>query len=447
LNTAWEPTPLGDLLKRSEKIVTINPLETYKQVTVRLWGRGVILRDEVSGSEISAAKRYEVKPRQFILSKIDARNGAFGLVPPDLDGAVVSGDFPVFDINSDRLEPKYLEWKSKTEEFVDLCRAASEGTTNRVRLKEGKFLRLSISLPPLPEQRRIVAKIEALAARIDEARRLRKQVRDQELLQLRNSAFRLVFQGKVNKHDSNDTPVSELIDKMKTLKAQLIEEKKIKKEIPFPAINETEKLYHIPDNWEWVRLRDICELITDGSHLTPHYVDNGMMFISAQNVKPYKFMPENHKYILYEEYLSFISHAKPEKGDILMTRVGAMIGEAAIIDQDLDFAIYVSLCLIRPFKECIHIPFLLHWLNSPYGAASSKRNTLGRGHSQGNLNLNLINRFIIPLPPLNEQQRIANYLDQFQQKVDSLRQLQEQTAAELDALLPAILDRAFRGEL
>ena len=130
-----------------------------------------------------------------------------------------------------------------------------------------------------------------------------------------------------------------------------------------------------------------------------------------------------------------------------MTRVGAMIGEAAIIDQDLDFAIYVSLCLIRPFKEYIHIPYLLHWLNSPYGAASSKRNTLGRGHSQGNLNLNLINRFVIPLPPLNEQQRIANYLDQFQQKVDLLRQLQEQTAAELDALLPAILDRAFRGEL
>ena len=135
-------------------------------MTVRLWGNGVILRDEVSGSEISAAKRYEVKPGQFILSKIDARNGAFGLVPHDLDGAVVSGDFPVFDINLDRLEPKYLEWKSKTGEFVDLCRVASEGTTNRVRLKEDKFLRLSISLPPLPEQRRIVAKIEAWPSRL-----------------------------------------------------------------------------------------------------------------------------------------------------------------------------------------------------------------------------------------------------------------------------------------
>jgi type I restriction enzyme, S subunit len=103
LNAGWEPTPLGDLLKRSEKVVNINPLETYKQVTVRLWGHGVILRDEVSGSEISAAKRYEVKPGQFILSKIDARNGAFGLVPPALDRAVVSGDFPVFDINPNRL--------------------------------------------------------------------------------------------------------------------------------------------------------------------------------------------------------------------------------------------------------------------------------------------------------------------------------------------------------
>jgi len=170
LRKGWEPTPLGDLLTRSDKAVNINPLETYKQVTVKLWGLGVILRDIVSGSEISAAKRYEAKPGQFILSKIDARNGAFGLVPLDLDGAVVSGDFPVFDINPDRLEPKYLEWKSKTKEFVGLCRVASEGTTNRVRLKEDKFLRLKFLLPPLPEQQRIVAKIEALAVKIAEAK-------------------------------------------------------------------------------------------------------------------------------------------------------------------------------------------------------------------------------------------------------------------------------------
>jgi type I restriction enzyme S subunit len=72
LNKGWEPAPLGDLLTRSAKVININPLETYKQVTIKLWGQGVVLRDEVSGAEISATKRYEAKPGQFILSKIDA---------------------------------------------------------------------------------------------------------------------------------------------------------------------------------------------------------------------------------------------------------------------------------------------------------------------------------------------------------------------------------------
>jgi type I restriction enzyme S subunit len=97
-------------------------------------------------------------------------------VHPNLDGAAVSGDFPLFDINPERLEQKFLEWKSKTGEFVDLCRSVSEGTTNRVRLKEDRFLRLEFSLPPLPEQRRIVARIEALAAKIEEARTAKRDI-------------------------------------------------------------------------------------------------------------------------------------------------------------------------------------------------------------------------------------------------------------------------------
>jgi type I restriction enzyme S subunit len=116
-----------------------------------------------------------VRQNQLLLSRIDARNGAIGLVPEELDGAVVTNDFPAFALDPDRLEPFYINWLSKTADFVELCKAASEGTTNRVRLKEERFLALEIPLPPLPEQRRIVARIEALAAKIEEARGLRRQ--------------------------------------------------------------------------------------------------------------------------------------------------------------------------------------------------------------------------------------------------------------------------------
>lgn len=122
-----------------------------------------------------------------------------------------------------------------------------------------------------------------------------------------------------------------------------------------------------------------------------------------------------------------------------------MLGETAIIDRDVKFAYYVSLCLIKPLRQVVHVPYLVHWLDSPFGTASTRQYTLGRGHLQGNLNL--LRKFVIPMPSLEEQCRIVAYLDDLQAKVDQLKRLQAQTAAELDALLPSILDRAFRGEL
>jgi len=176
MSQAWPRVRLGRLLTRSEERAEIRPDRSYRQITVRLWGAGVALRDKVSGMKIRARMRYIAREGQFILSRIDARNGAFGLVPDFLDGAVVSSDFPCFDIDQARLLPVYLEWMSKTHGFVELCQKASEGTTNRVRLQLDRFSRLEIPLPPLVEQRRIVARIEELAAKVEAARALREEV-------------------------------------------------------------------------------------------------------------------------------------------------------------------------------------------------------------------------------------------------------------------------------
>ncbi|MDO9028433.1 MAG: restriction endonuclease subunit S, partial [Candidatus Roizmanbacteria bacterium] len=171
----WPKVLLGKVLTKSDNWIDIDPNKTYKQVTVRLWGQGVILRNEVKGAGISASRRLAVSPKQFIVSRIDARNGAFGLIPESLNGAVVTNDFPVFKLNTKVIMPEYLEWMSKTKDFVQLCKIASEGTTNRVRLKEYHFLQSEIPLPPLSEQQRIVARIEELAGKIGEARGLRQK--------------------------------------------------------------------------------------------------------------------------------------------------------------------------------------------------------------------------------------------------------------------------------
>lgn len=99
MNKDWRLVPLGEALIKSDEAVSLKPDERYKEVTVRLWGKGVTQRRVATGAEIAAGCRTVVRAQQFIVSRIDARNGVFGLVPDELDGAAVSNDFPVFNIN------------------------------------------------------------------------------------------------------------------------------------------------------------------------------------------------------------------------------------------------------------------------------------------------------------------------------------------------------------
>ena len=137
---------------------------------MRLFHKGVVLRGEQTGSTIRTTRQWRVQKGQVILSRIDARNGAIGLVPDQLDRAIVTNDFWVFAVNEELAQPKFLDRFFGTHQFVEACQRASEGTTNRVRLQPTRFLQIEVPLPPLPEQRRIVVHIEELSAKIEEAR-------------------------------------------------------------------------------------------------------------------------------------------------------------------------------------------------------------------------------------------------------------------------------------
>lgn len=160
---AWSKVALGELLRRSDESVALDPEAEYHEVTIKLWGKGVISRGKVRGSDVVSVRRV-VRANQLILSKIDARNGAIGLVPPDLDGAIVSNDFPSFEFRDpDQCDAAFMGWLVRSSPFVKLCKAASEGTTNRVRIKEDRFLAQQIALHPIAEQQALVARLDALA--------------------------------------------------------------------------------------------------------------------------------------------------------------------------------------------------------------------------------------------------------------------------------------------
>lgn len=164
----WPKVALGELLRRSDEATVPDAAAEYHEVTIKLWGKGVVSRGKIHGGDVVSVRRV-VRANQLILSKIDARNGAIGLVPPELDGAIVSNDFPSFEFRDpERCDAAFMGWLVRSVPFVELCKAASEGTTNRVRIKEDRFLDQQIGLPPLSEQQAIVARLDALAEKTRE---------------------------------------------------------------------------------------------------------------------------------------------------------------------------------------------------------------------------------------------------------------------------------------
>jgi type I restriction enzyme S subunit len=155
-----ENFPIRKVLIPHNEMIQINPDETYKQVTVRMEHKGVLLRGMMKGSDIGS-KQLIANENDFIISKIDARNGAMGMIPPDLEGGIVTSDFPLFSF-SEEINPKFFYYFSNTYFFDDACKKASEGTTNRKRLKMDKFKNIQIPLPPIQEQNRIVSILDKL---------------------------------------------------------------------------------------------------------------------------------------------------------------------------------------------------------------------------------------------------------------------------------------------
>jgi type I restriction enzyme S subunit len=391
---SWEAVKLGDVLVKSDEWIDVEPNTHYKEVTVRLWGRGVDLRGLMDGAEISS-RRLRVRPRQFIASRIDARNGAFGLIPAELDGAVVTNDFPVFTPREDRLLSEYLGWLSRTRPFVDACRQASEGTTNRVRLKEDKFARIEIPLPPLDEQQRIVAVIERLAGKIEEARGIRRvAIGEAEIL------YRTGMAGAFSSLES----------------------------------------YRVAP------LASVCRDVIDCLHSNPVYADEGVPTVRSPDVGWGRLYIDTAKKTSESEYRRRTVRGEPKPGDIVLVREGGGTGKAGIVEEGQRLSLGQRVMQLCPDTDQILPRFLLHQWLSPL-VQDQQIAGFVKGSASPHLNIGLLKRFRVLVPPFDEQRRVVSALDGLRARVDRLTALQAQTAAELDALLPAVLDRAFRGEL
>ena len=162
IESAYPLVPLSNVLKRVKNSVVIEDEVLYKRITVRLYGQGVLKRDELYGKEIGTKKQFVAQEGQLIISRIDARNGAVGIVTPELDGAIVTNDFWLFDVQN--ALPQYLTLVLSSERFQQYWGTQSSGTTNRQRVGEEDFLKAKIVLPPLKTQKEILNKYNTAIA-------------------------------------------------------------------------------------------------------------------------------------------------------------------------------------------------------------------------------------------------------------------------------------------
>lgn len=154
--TKYPLVRIKEFLTRNKTSIEIQDDVYYKRATIKVRNGGIFLRDTVIGSKIGTKNQFLISKGQFLLSKIDARNGAFGVVPDVLDGGVITGNFWTFDVDYSKVNPHYLALLTTTKEFVEFCEQASNGTTNRHYLQEPLFLDIKVPLPSLAEQDKLV---------------------------------------------------------------------------------------------------------------------------------------------------------------------------------------------------------------------------------------------------------------------------------------------------
>ena len=399
MESNWPVVKLEELLEQNTTTEKLEPEESYRLLGVRLEGKGPFIREEKPGSQIRAKSLRKVSSGEFIYSRLFAWRGAFGLISPEMDCAFVSNEFPTFKIDETRVFPKFLEMYFKQRWVWNEVEKYCTGTTkaSRNRFKEKFFLNLDIPLPAKEEQKHIVARIESLLAKIEEARRLRAEAVEEAESLVGTAVLRFFAQGK--KNGWSEGKIGD---------------------------------YVLDD------LYGTSEKTTDDETGTP--------ILRMGNIQHGRLDTSDLKYLHLNE--KDRKKLLLRKGDILVNRTNSaeLVGKCAVFELEEEYAFASYLIRLRFNTERANPKLVAAYINSPIGRTymfSERKQMTG----QANVNAKKLKAMPIPLPPISEQRRIVSYLDSLQAKVDELKGLQAETEKELEELVPSILDKAFKGEL
>jgi type I restriction enzyme, S subunit len=399
MSKQWPKVKLGELLRHRKEFITIDDLTNYKRPRVQLHVQGIVLRDDVPGALIKTKTQQVCRAGEFLVAEIDAKVGGFGIVPESLNGSIVSSHYFLFVIDEAKLNRRFLDFFIRTPTFRE--QVAAQGSTNYAAIRPAHVLGYEIPLPPLAEQRRVVARIEELAAQIHEASTLRHQAAEEAealLVSFRRAAFGEVLQ-------PDWIPLSNYVERIMNGKSPATEGR--------PAASD-----------EWAVLKV------------------GAVSFGVFDERENKALP-----------ISYIVPPSMEvrPGDFIMSRANTveLVGACALVRKTRPKLMLSDKTFRFVFREPRKVvpEFMEQVLKSPPLREQIERSASGTSPTMKNISKEKVLALRLPPFALPEQRQIVAELDTLQAEVDALNRLQAEVSAELDALLPAILDRAGKGEL
>lgn len=288
-------------------------------------------------------------------------------------------------------------------------------------INKDKLNNLIFYLPPYKEQVRIVEFVDALLEQVELIDGNQLDIKTLYEV-LKKKTLDLAIRGKLVPQDENDEPASELLKRIRAEKKAQLGKKYVDsyiykgddnyyyEHIDRKAKDEAiEVPFDLPDNWCYARIKTLVNLLTDGTHSTPKYTTNGIPFISVKDLSTGILSFESTKFISIEEHRELSKRCNPCKGDILLTKVGTT-GIPVLVDTEKEFSLFVSVALLKFDSSYINSEFFIFLLKSPLVQEQAAENTRGVGNK--NWVLSDINKTLVVLPPLAEQRRIVNKINE-----------------------------------
>ena len=434
---------IWDFLLRKRNAIDIQDSQTYKRVTIKIKRNGISLRDSVIGTEIWTKKQFSIKQGQFLISKIDARNGAFGIVPQEVDWGIITWNFWTFDIDEKIVDRDYFLSFISTNAFDEICEKTSSGTTNRKYLDEKKFLKFEIHIPEtIEEQRKIVENYFKAQNQFIELKNLSEKS-EKLIKSLKSSILQDAIQWKLVPQDPTDEPASILIEKIQVEKIKLIAEWKLKKQKPLAPIKPEEIPYELPKGWEWLRLE---YLLPDYQNWVSSRGDSHWSLITVlrlADIRNQEISFSNTREIVISD--KDIVKYWIKEFDILITRVNwsaDIVWQFTLSEKSID-AIYCD--------HFIRLRINNSWIIPKYLILVSKSSMNRRRISelfittagQKTVNQQHINSLLIPLPPLQEQKRIIEKIDELMKSCELLDEQVKQAKERSENLMESVLQGVF----